>query len=290
MVDFLQHLVTGMATGAVYALVGLGIVLIYQVTGIINFAQGDFVMTAALTFALLVKLGWAMPLAVASGIAVAAACGLVTERLFVAPARGASIEVLILLTLGASIVIRGSFLIAVGGDPHFVREFWQGNSLNLGGIRLARQYVWVVAAAGVGVVGLWLFLTRSIVGRAMRACAMNSDAARTVAISPGRMSTIAFVAAAVIGGIGGIVVAPIQAPDYQIGLTLSLYGFTAAVIGGLDSAIGAVIGGLLVGVVQSLSQGYLPSGYFNTVVFGLLLAVLLIRPQGLLRTGNVKRV
>lgn len=143
---------------------------------------------------------------------------------------------------------------------------------------------------GAGVVALWLFLTRTTAGKAMRACAINEEAARICAISPARMSLLAFALAAALGAIGGVVLAPLQSPDAGIGIGLGLKGFTAAVVGGLASPQGAVVGGLLIGVVESLAAGHLPSGYKDPVAFAILFLVLLLRPEGLLRRTSAVRV
>jgi len=290
MSDNLQFIVTGLTTGSVYALVGLGIVLVHQVTGIINFAQGDFVMLGALTFALFSEKGLALLPGVLVALAITVTVGALVERLAIAPARSATVERLIILTIGASITIQGITLVVVGTNPHFADPFSPGPPLRIGDVVVLRQYLWVFAVTAVAVLALWLFLTRTLTGKAMRAAATNPDAARIVAISPSRMSLLAFVLAALLGGVGGVVLAPLQAPSAGIGIALGLKGFTAAVLGGLDSPSGAVLGGLAIGVIESVAAGYLPSGYKDAIAFGLLFAVLLLRPQGLLRRTSAVRV
>jgi len=290
MSDMLQFVVTGLSSGAVYALVGLGIVLVHQVTGIINFAQGEFVMLGALVFALLNEREVALLPAAAIAVAATTVVGVLVQRLAIHPARHATIERLIILTIGAAITIQGITLVVVGTNPHFARPFTAGPPLRIGGVVVLRQYLWVVAVTAVAVLVLWFFLTRTLTGKAMRAAAMNRDAARIVAISPTRMSLLAFALAAVLGAIGGVVLAPLQAPDAGIGIALGLKGFTAAVLGGLDSPAGAIAGGLAVGVVESVAAGYLPSGYKDAIAFGILFLVLLLRPNGLLRPVQEVRV
>lgn len=290
MTENLQFLFTGLATGAVYALIGLGIVLVHQVTGIINFAQGEFVMLGALSFALLNEREMSLLPAAAIALAITVGVGVLVERLAIAPARSATIERLIILTIGAAITIQGITLVVVGTDPHFAEPFTEGPPLRIGGAVVLRQYLWVIGVTALAVVALWFFLTRTMTGKAMRAAASNRDAARIVAISPGRMSLLAFVLAALLGGIGGVVLAPLQAPSAGIGIALGLKGFTAAVLGGLNSPSGAIAGGLLIGVIESVAAGYLPSGYKDAIAFGVLFLVLLIRPQGLLRSLSAARV
>lgn len=290
MTENLQFLVTGLTTGAVYALVGLGIVLVHQVTGIINFAQGDFVMLGALSFALLNERGTGLLPAAGIALLITALVGILVERLAIAPARSATIERLIILTIGASITIQGITLVVVGTDPHFAEPFTLGEPLRVAGVVILRQYLWVIGVTAVAVVALWFFLTRTLTGKAMRAAASNREAARIVAISPGQMSMLAFLLAALLGGIGGVVLAPLQAPSAGIGIALGLKGFTAAVLGGLNSPSGAIVGGLLIGVIESVAAGYLPSGYKDAIAFAILFLVLLVRPQGLLRNISAARV
>jgi branched-chain amino acid transport system permease protein len=270
--------------------VGLGIVLVFQVTGIINFAQGDFVMLGALGFAILRESGLGTPIAALLALAGTVVAGLLVERLAIAPARQATAGRLIILTIGASITIQGLALVFLGTSPHFAPAFTEGQPLRIGGVVILTQYLWVVGVTAVALLALGYVLPRTQTGRAMRAVAMNKEAARTTGISPTRMSMLAFMLAAGLGAVGGIVLAPLQAPDSGIGLALGLKGFTAAVVGGLGSPMGAIVGGLSIGVVESLASGWLPSGYKDAVTFAILLGVLLIRPQGLLRSRQEVRV
>lgn len=288
--DIAQFVLTGLSTGAIYALLGLGIALVYQVTGVINFAQGDFVMVGAVVFAILEEAGWSPIPAAAVAFAVTVLVGAATERLALRPARDRSTIRLIVLTIGASITIHGVALVALGTNPHFADPFTPGAPLRFAGVYLLRQYIWVFGATAITVVLLWLFLIKSMPGKAMRAAAMNSEAARLVSIPPSLMSLLAFVLAAALAGVGGIVLAPLQAPSATIGVTLGLKGFTAAVLGGLDSPSGAVVGGLVLGVAEALVAGLISSGFAHVLAYALLFVVLLVRPTGLLRRARVTRV
>lgn len=293
MTPLLQFVVTGLTTGATYALVGLGIALIVQVTGVISFAQGEFVMLGGLTFALLEEKGVPALGAATVSVLVAVVIGVILERVVLPRAKAGRTDQTIMLTIGASIVIEGLTLVFVGTEPHFARPFTSGNALQVGGVNITRQYLWVIGITAVVLLFLWLVLTRTRTGWAMRASAMDSEAAQLSGISPSRMSLIVFVVAAVLGAIGGIVLAPLQSPDASIGIPLGLKGFAAAVIGGLDRPGGAVVGGLLLGVAERVAAGYLPegySGYANAIAFALLLLVLLVRPTGLLNARRAERV
>jgi branched-chain amino acid transport system permease protein len=289
MTQLLQYVVTGLTTGSTYALVGLGIALIVQVTGVVNFAQGEFVMIGGLGFAVLEERHVPVPVAAVAAVAGTVLVGVLLERLVLPRQRAGRTDQTIMLTIGASIVIEGVALVLVGTEPHFARPFTAG-AWHPFGITLTLQYVWIVAVTAVVMVGLWLWLTRTRSGWAMRATAMDPDAARLSGVSPARMSLAVFALAAALGGIGGVVLAPLQAPDAGIGIAVGLKGFAAAVIGGLDWPVGAVAGGLVLGVAESVAAGYLPTGWGDGVAYGLLVLVLLARPTGLLRAVAAVRV
>lgn len=297
MSELLQYLLTGLATGATYALVGLGIALIVQVTGVINFAQGDFVMLGALIYAVLAGscasrggTCGSQPLAAAVAIGVVVCVGALVNLAVIQPARRASTHRLIILTIGASIVIQGVALVAAGTDHRFTDPFTSGEPLRIAGASLPLQYLWVFGITTVSVAAVWFFLTRTRFGIAMRATAMDAEAARMVGISPRRMSLAVFVLAALLGAIGGVVLAPLQPPNPQVGIALGLRGFTAAVVGGLDNPAGAIVGGLALGVVEALAAGYMSSGIAEGVAYAVLIVALLARPTGLLRPVAVARV
>jgi branched-chain amino acid transport system permease protein len=289
MITLLDFSLTGLATGLTYALVGLGIALVYQVTGVINFAQGDFVMLGGLSFAVLTEGGLPEPLAALVALIGTTAVGAALNLLVIRPARNAGKQRLIILTIGASITIEGVALLVFGADTHYAPAF-TGGTISVLGSDLPAQYLWC-AAATVAAVGLmWLFLTRTLPGAAMRATAMDAEAARIMGISPARMSLLAFTLAAGLGALGGIVLAPLQPPDTGAGIALGLRGFTAAVLGGLSSPAGAVAGGLAVGLLQAYVTGYLSSGYRDVIVYAVLLVALLARPAVLLRRSEAVRV
>lgn len=288
--EYVQYIITGISEGAVYALIGLGFVLVYQVTGIINFAQGEFVMLGGLLFAILEEHGTSPAPAALIAVVATTAIGALTYLGAIRPARRASLEIQIIITIGVAFAIEGIVLLFVGTDPQYAQPFGLVPSFQIFGAIVIPQYVWVVGVALVAVVLLAWFLGRTLFGKAMRACAMNARAARLMAIEPERVALLVFVVAALLGAVGGVVLAPIQNPDYQAGLTFGLYGLAAAVVGGLGSPTGAVAGGLLIGLAKSFAAGKLPTGYGDTIVYGLLLVVLLVRPQGILNRLATARV
>jgi branched-chain amino acid transport system permease protein len=279
--QLLQLGLAGVTQGAIYALIALGFVTIYNVTGIINFAQGEFAMLGAMFMVSLVAAG--LPVAAAFGLAVAgvAAVGGTIERLAIHPARRASLVTLIIITIGVDIVLRGLALLAWGTDPLPLAPFSPGPPLALAGAVITRQALWILAATAATLAGLYAFFEFTYLGKAVRACAINRLAARLSGIRPDRMSLLAFCLSAALGAIGGIVMAPLTLVSYDMGLYLGLRGFVAAIMGGLVSAPGAVAGALLLGVLESLAAGLLRAAYKEAIGFLVLFLILLFRPHGL---------
>jgi branched-chain amino acid transport system permease protein len=277
-----QVAVSGLTLGSIYALVALGFVTIYNVTKVINFAQGDFVMLGAL---LTVTLAARMPLylAVPAAVAATALAGLLVQRLALAPARGASELALVIITIGVSTAMRGGALLVWGTDPVPLEAFSRGGEIGLGPVVISRQALWVLGTAALSVTLLRLFFSRSVMGQALRACAVNPMAARLMGIRPDRMSQLSFVIGAGLAALGGAVMAPITFASYDMGLGLGLKGFVAAIVGGLVSPVGAVLGGLLLGILESVA-GSVKSALTDITAFVVLLAVLLgtkVQPLGM---------
>ncbi len=293
--QLIQFLVSGLTVGSIYALIALGFVTIYNVTGIINFAQGEFAVYGALTAITVsqkIRLlsgnvhfewGWPLPLAALFGVAVASLLGLLLYRVGIQPARKASVLNMIIITIGAALVFRGVALMIWGTDPFRLPAFTKGTPLKISGAILTRQGVWVIAVTIILLIILYLFFNYTLIGKALRACAVNAGAARLMGINPRRMALLAFGLSAATTAIAGIVIAPITFMTYDRGLILSLKGFVAAIMGGMSSPVGAVVGGLLLGILESFSAGLISSGYKDAVAFFVLFVVLAIRLGGLLR-------
>jgi len=275
-----QYLASGLVVGGIYALIGLGFVVVFSVTRIVNFAQGEFVMLGALLTVTLQARRLGAPAAFVLAVAAVAAVGAVLERLAVRPLRGAPGLTVLILTIGAAIAIRGAGLVVWGTDPFAVAAFSDGPPLRVGGAVVARQGLWVLGVAGAVFAGLWWFFTRTYAGAAVRACAINPRAARLMGIRVDRVFLLAFALSGALGATAGAVVAPITYATYDMGLMLGLKGFVAAVLGGLVSPPGAIAGGFLLGVVEALAAGLVSSAYKDAVAFVVLIALCLAQATG----------
>jgi branched-chain amino acid transport system permease protein len=275
-----QYLASGLVIGGIYALIGLGFVIVFSVSRIVNFAQGEFVMLGAL---LMVSAhGQGLPLAGALVLAVAAVAGLgaLLQRVAIHPLRHAPPVAALILTIGASIALRGSALLAWGTDPFALPPFSAGPPLRVGGAVVVRQALWVLGGVGLVFAALWFSFNRTYPGAAMRACAASPRGARLMGIRVDRMVLLAFALAGALGAVAGAVIAPITYASYDMGLMLGLKGFVAAVLGGLVSPPGAIAGGFLLGVLESLAAGLISSAYKDAVGFVVLIALCLAQVAG----------
>ncbi|MGE0848019.1 MAG: branched-chain amino acid ABC transporter permease [Hyphomicrobiaceae bacterium] len=290
MADLLQFCFSGLTVGAVYALVALGFTLIVNASDVINFAQGEFVMLGGMTTVFLTAAGVPVPWAALLAVAATITVGLLLYRFAIEPARGASAVTLIMITIGASIFLRGAAQVVFDKRFHGLPHIFGNDPIHLGGAAIMPQSLVVLAGAAAIVVLLWLFVDRTLLGKALIATAANRLAARLVGIDTRRIVGLSFAVSAAIGAVAGILVTPITLTSYDVGTLLALKGFAAAMLGGIGSALGAVLGGLILGMLEALSAGYLSSKYKDAVAFLVILAVLFAMPQGLLGRGKVERV
>ena len=290
MPEFLQFLFSGLTVGAIYALVALGFTLIYNASDVINFAQGEFVMLGGMVTFFAHAAGLPLPLAALLAIIVATAVGLALHQFAIEPARGASAVTLIIITIGASILLRGVAAIVFDKNFHSLPPLAGSEPWIIGGAALLPQSVIVLIGAGAIVVALWAFMTMTLTGKALVATAANRLAARLVGINTSALVGLAFAVSAAIGAIGGILMTPITLTSYDVGTLLALKGFAAAMLGGMGNPLGAVIGGLIVGLLEAFSAGYLSSSYKDAVAFLVILGVLFVMPHGLLGRAAIERV
>jgi len=277
-----QYVLAGVVVGAIYALIAAGFVLIYQVTGLINFAQGEFAMIGAMTASALATGGMPVPWAAGIAVVAAAVTGALCYLLAIRPARASTGVTLIFITLGLDVALRGLGLFVWGTNPLSLTAFTGGNAITIFGGVLPPQAMWVLLTDALVFGALYLFFRHTYAGTAVRAAVANPPIASTFGIPLRTFAFWSFVAAAAIGGLGGVVVAPITSATYDMGLTLGLAGFVAAVLGGLDSLPGALVGGFVLGIVEKLAGGVFSTGWEQGVGFLILVLVLVLRPQGLL--------
>ena len=289
MTELLQFIFSGLTVGAVYALVALGFTLIYNSCDVINFAQGEFVMLGGMTTVFLGLAGVPLPLAACLAVVLTVAVGLALHRFAIEPARGSGAVVLIIITIGASIFLRGAAQVIFDKRFHTLPPFVGGDAIRIAGAAILPQSLVVLAGAVIILVLLWVFIERTLIGKAMVATAANEIAARLVGIDTRAAVGLSFAIAAAIGAVAGILITPVALTSYDVGTLLALKGFAAAMLGGIGSAVGAVIGGLVLGLLEAFAAGYVSSQYKDAVAFLVILIVLLAMPRGLFGRAPVER-
>ncbi|MCL2715764.1 MAG: branched-chain amino acid ABC transporter permease [Alphaproteobacteria bacterium] len=290
--DILQLLFSGVTVGATYALAALGFTLIYNASNVINFAQGEFIMLGGMLAVFFVGIDLPLPLVLVLSILIPAVVGVAVAELAIAPARGADTVSLIIITIGVALILRGFMQIWRGKATAILAPFSGDVPILIGGAALLPQSLWVLGTSAVIVIALALFFSRSLLGKAILATSIDPLAAQLVGINTRFVVLVSFALSAAIGAIGGIVVSPITMTSYDVGIMLGLKGFVAVIVGGLGSAPGAVVGGLMVGIVEQLAAGspYISSAYKDAVPFLLIFVILFFRPRGLFGAKVSERV
>ena len=289
--EFLQFLFSGLTRGSIYAIVGIGFAIVYNASHVINFAQGEFVMLGGMAAVVVTtKLGLPLAAAIPIAVALAALVGMALEKFAIEPARGASVVAIIIITIGASIFLRGAVEVLIGNRDYALASFSGDDPIKIAGATLQPQSLWVVGALVAIMAGLHWFFGSTRAGKAMLATSHNRLAAQLVGIEVRHVLLASFALAAALGALAGILTAPITLTRYDIGIMLGLKGFCAAILGGLGSPYGAVAGGLALGMAEAMTGGYLSSGYQDAVAFAIILAVLFVRPQGLFGRAGTERV
>ena len=288
--QLLQFLFSGITVGATYALAALGFTLIYNASNVINFAQGEFIMLGGMLAVLFTQAGLPLPAALLLAVLVPAVVGVLIEKLAIEPVKGAETVTLIIITIGASLVIRGLVAVFLGKNTHSLPPFSGDAPIEILGATLMPQSLWVLGVTAVVVVVLWYFFNRTLTGKAMLATSFNRVAAELVGINTNGVLFMSFAMSAALGAMGGILITPITLTSYDVGIMLGLKGFVAAVLGGLGNGLGAVVGGLLVGVLEAMGAGYLSSAYKDAIPFALILFILFFMPRGLFGAKVTDRV
>jgi len=274
---FFELLLPGLTTGCVYALVALGFVLTANVAGVVNFAQGEYVMIGGMFTAWLYGEGIPLWVNIPLATLVCVAISMAQERLTLAPVRHTPQFIRVTITLGVAVVLRGIALIAFGKDPLSLPGFSGDGSFEIAGAIMPVQTLWVWGATVLLLAGTFWFLKYTDTGRAVRACSINLEAARLMGIDTERLTLLVFGVAGGTGALAGIVVTPIVLATWDAGILYGLKGFIGAILGSLRSPTIAVAGGLGIGVIESLSAGYVSSGLKDAIVYGVLIAYLLVR-------------
>jgi branched-chain amino acid transport system permease protein len=283
--DFIQFSFAGLTSGAIYALVALGFGVVHNTMGIVNFTQVDFVsLGGMLLYSALFAAGLPMLPALAAAILGVTLVALAVEWFSLRPSRSQNTLVLIFLTIGVSIILRGLMKLVWGKNRLAVPPLTGEESVRLFGAAILPQTLWILFLTALAIFVLVLFFRHTTMGLAMRAVHSNPVAAAIVGLRVTRVKAMSFALAGALGGLAGCLVTPITTLSYDVGVLLGLKGFAAAILGGFGSFPGAILGGLSLGLLESLSAAYLSSAYKDVIAFVVLLLVLFVRPKGLL--GN----
>ena len=279
---FFQYLVAGITYGTIYAIVAIGFNIIYNTTGIINFAQGEFVMLGGM-IAVSMHAFMPLPSAILAAVLLTMLIGALIEITFIRWLVKPSVLRMIMITIGLSIIIREGAL-HIWGESVRALPYFTGTAvtaIDAGGVFISPQVLWVIGISSIVVVALNLFFSYTLLGRQMRACSSNRDAARLCGISAKNMVTFSFVLSAGIGALAGCVVSPITYVQYDSGTGLAIKGFTVAILGGLGNSMAAVAAGMLLGILESFSIWVMPTAYKDVISIAILLLILFVRPSGL---------
>jgi len=279
---FFQYLMAGLTYGMIYAVVGMGFTIIYNATGILNFAQGEFVMLGGM-IAVSLATAVPLPLAVAGAVLATMLVGALLEIAFIRWLAGPSVLRMIVITIGLSILIREAALL-VWGQRVRALPYFTGNevsSLSIGGARMSPQVVWTLGICAAMVALVTGFFRWTVTGKQMRACASDRTAASLCGLPTRNLVTLSFALSAGMGALAGCVVSPITYTQYSVGTPLAIKGFTVAILGGLGSSVAAVVAGLVLGVIEAFTVSLLPTAYKDAISIALLLAILFVRPTGL---------
>lgn len=288
--QLLQFLITGITVGSTYALVGLGFAIIYNASDVVNFAQGEFVMVGAMSAVWYLGVGLPLPVVLVFAVLTTVIAGLALYKLAIERARGASVVTTIIITIGAAIFLRGAALLVWGKDIYSLPHFSSETPIRIGAATMLPQNIWVMVVTALVVYLVRHFFDKTLMGKAILGCACNRTAAHMVGINVPLMLLASYGIAALLGSVAGLLIAPIAFTSYDAGIMLGLKGFSAAILGGMGSSMGAVAGGVLLGVLESLGAGFISSGYKDAMAFMIILLVLFFKPSGLFGRKSADRV
>ena len=287
--DLLQIVLSGATNGAIYGAIGIGFVVIHRITSVINFAIGDLALVGAFAAVVLAE-DLPLWLAVPGGIVIAALVSMASYWLAIRPLSRHHLLVQMIATLGVAIAVRSLLQVFFGSGAYQLRPFVAGPALDIGGATISRQALWVIGLAVFIVALLTIFFDRTLLGKAVTACAVNPFAARVVGINTGLMAALSFALAGAAAGAVTIAQTPMSVITVLGGLTLSLKGFVAAILGGLDKIGLTLVGGIIVGVIEAATAIFAGALYATLAALALMLVLLILRPAGLTRLRTSARV
>lgn len=279
---YIQYLLSGCTNGSVYIISAIGFNIIYNTTGIINFAQGEFLMLGGMTAYYLLSF-MPLPAAIICAVAITAIIGGLIHIIFIRNLNNPSVLRMTIITIGLSILIR-EIALHIWDEKVRALPFFTGNecsSINVCGAFISPQALWILGITSIIVVILYIFFNLTLLGKAMRACASNPIAASLCGINPKNMVTLSFIISAGIGALGGCIVSPLTQTQYDCGTTLAIKGFTVAILGGLGNSGGAVVAGLLLGIIEAFSVNFIPLAYKDAISIVILISIIVIKPSGL---------
>jgi branched-chain amino acid transport system permease protein len=290
MTAILQLLVAGIGTGSIYALIALGFNVVFKSTGAMNFAQGEWVvmggMISALLFAATSNIGLACLFAVVIVILV----GIASERLVIWPLRRPNTLLITLVSIGLAICTRSLIMLVLGKKPVGYPGFSQVPTLVVGGVTVQTQTLWIIGLTIAFLIAMHLFFERSMLGKALRAAAADRDAAAIVGVRVETTVMLSFAIAALAGALAGAIITPLTLSSYDQGAMFGFKGFSAAMLGGVGSLPGAIVGGLALGLLEAFGSFYISSDFKDAIAFTVLLLILFVRPSGLLGRADVVKV
>jgi len=288
---FFQYFLSGITSGSIYAIVAIGFNIIYNTTGIINFAQGEFVMLGAMS-AISFSAFMPLPAAIAAAVAATSIIGALVDILFIRWLKRPSVLQMIIITIGVSILLREAAL-HIWDEKVRSLPYFSGNectSIALLGAHFSPQVLWVLATCALVVLLLTMFFNYTLPGRSMRACCANRTASVLCGINVKNMVTFSFMLSAGIGALAGCVISPLTQTHYECGTPLAIKGFTVAILGGLGNSAAAVAAGLLLGIIEAFSISLLPAAYKDVVAISILLLILFFKPSGLFGSKEIGRL
>jgi branched-chain amino acid transport system permease protein len=282
---FFQSILSGLTNGFVYGLVGLGLASIFRGTRIINAMQGDFALIGGITAVLLIeRTGWPMAAAFVAAVLIGGVAGWLMEVVLVRPLRrrGGSEDSYLLLTLGVAFAVSALVLFVIGRDSHSLPGIGGEGIVVIGDAAIRTHAVWLIVISLVVTGALRLFFSRSALGLSMLAAALDAEGASTTGINVPLMRTLTFALGGLVGGLAGVLVGPLVTVFYDMGLLLTLKGFAAAILGGLANPLGAIVGGVTLGLLESIAIVTVSSGYKDVIAMTILIVIMIAMPNGLL--------